>query len=154
MALILQDRRLATESSRKLGDLGEQLAAEHLVQNGYRLVLANFTVPIGRNTNQALVTGEIDLIAIDNDVLCFVEVKTRSSDEFTGPLSAVDLRKQRQITRTARVYRRIFDVWTVKYRYDVVTVVMKSDAEPHIELVKNFWTEARFRKKEWSGDIY
>lgn len=154
MALILQDRRLATESSRKLGDLGEQLAAEHLVETGYRLVLANFTVPIGRNNNQALVTGEIDLIAIDKDVLCFVEVKTRSSDEFTGPLSAVDLRKQRQITRTARVYRRIFDVWTVNYRYDVVTVVMKKDIEPQIELVKNFWTEARFRKKEWSGDIY
>lgn len=154
MALKVQDRRLRTESSRRLGELGEQLAAEHVVQNGYRLVLANFTVPIGRNTNQALVTGEIDLIAIDNDVLCFIEVKTRSSDEFTGPLSAVDLRKQRQITRTARVYRRIFDVWTVNYRYDVITVVMKDDIEPHIELVKNFWTESRFRKKEWSGDIY
>ncbi len=130
------------------------MAAEHLDQNGYRLVLANFKVPIGRNTNEAQVTGEIDLIALDGDTLCFIEVKTRTSDEFTGPLSAVDLRKQRQITRTARIYRRIFAIRDVKYRYDVVTIVIRRGRLPEIELVKGFWTEAKFRKRAWSGDIW
>jgi len=142
------------QSSRTLGDLGERLAAEHLEKHGYRLVVANFKVPIGRNTNDAQVTGEIDLIAFEGDTLCFIEVKTRTSDEFTGPLSAVDLRKQRQITRTARIYRRIFGIRDVKYRYDVVTIVIRRGRLPEIELVKGFWTEAKFRKRAWSGDIW
>ena len=154
MAFVEQNSRLEQQSSRTLGDLGERFAAEHLEKNAYRLVVANFKVPVGRNTNEALVTGEIDLIAFDGDTLCFIEVKTRTSDEFTGPLSAVDLRKQRQITRTARIYRRIFGIRDVKYRYDVVTIVIKRGRLPEIELVKGFWTEAKFRKRAWSGDIW
>jgi putative endonuclease len=153
MALLEQDSRLPLESTRTLGELGERLAAKHVVDSGYRLVLANFKVPIGRNTNQAQVTGEIDLIAFDGDTLCFIEVKTRSSDEFTGPLSAVDLRKQRQIIRAARVYRRIFRIRDIRHRYDVVTIVMGRET-PRVEIVKGFWSEAKFRKKAWSGDIW
>jgi putative endonuclease len=152
MALEEQDNRPAPESTRTLGEVGERLAAEHLAKNGYRLVMANFKVPIGRNTNEAQVTGEIDLIGFDGDELCFVEVKTRTTDEFAGPLSAVNLRKQRQIIRAARVYRRIFGIRDVKHRYDVVTIVMGQP--PTVELIKGFWNEAKFRKKAWSGDIW
>lgn len=148
-----QDNSLAPESSRALGDLGERIAAEHLVRSGYRLVLANFTVPIGRNTNNAQVTGEVDLIAFEGEILCFIEVKTRTSAEFASPISAVDLRKQRQIIRAARVYRRIFGVLNVPHRYDAVTVLMDGE-KPKIDLVKGFWNEAKFRKKSWSGDIW
>lgn len=148
-----QDNRLASENTRTLGLLGEQLAAEHLKRSGYRLVMANFKVPIGRNRNEAQITGEIDLIALDKDKLCFVEVKTRSSDEFTGPLSAVDLRKQRQIIRAARVYRRIFGIKDVPFRYDVATIIM-SQGGPVIELVKGFWSEAKFRKRKWQDDTW
>jgi len=154
MTSVDQDNRLDRQSSRTLGDLGERLAAEYLDQNGYRLVLANFKVPIGRNSNEAQITGEIDLIAFDGDTLCFIEVKTRSSDEFTGPLSAVDLRKQRQIIRTARVYKRVFAIRDAQCRYDVVTLVIRSGRPPEIELIKSFWTEAKFRKRNWSGDIW
>lgn len=153
MALVEQHNRLAWESSRTLGEMGEKLAADHLNKLGFRLVMANFKAPIGRNTNAAQVTGEIDLIAFDGSILCFIEVKTRSSDEFTGPLTAVDLRKQRQIIRAARVYRRIFGISEIKYRYDVVTIVMQPGSSPAIELIKGFWNEAKFRKKAWSGDI-
>src|SRR5688572_21702667 len=145
MAFVEQDNRLPLESTRTLGDLGERLAAEHLAKSGYRLVLANFKVPIGRNTNEAQVTGEIDLIAFDGDMLCFVEVKTRSSDEFAEPISAVNLRKQRQIIRAARVYRRVFGIRDIKHRYDVVTIVIGND-EPRVELVKGYWSESKFRK--------
>jgi len=137
-----------------LGALGESLAAEYLTSQGYRLVMANFKVPIGRNSNGAQVTGEIDLIAIDDETLCFVEVKTRRSDDFAPIITAVDRRKQRQITRTARVYRRVMHLDDMPFRFDVVTVLIPKNKEPDIELTRSFWTEAKFKKKSWSGDPY
>jgi len=93
------------------------------------------------------------LIALDEGVLCFIEVKTRSSDEFASPLAAVDLRKQRQIIRTAKVYRKNFRLNTIKIRYDVVSIVLVKNSHPKIELFKGFWTENKFRKKVWSEDF-
>jgi putative endonuclease len=136
-----------------VGQLGEQLAARFLERNGYRLVVSNFKTPIGRNSRGVSVTGEIDIIALDGDVLCFVEVKTRSSDEFASPLAAVDLRKQRQITRTARVYRKTFQITLMKVRYDVVSIVLNKTAKPKIEIYKAFWHEGKFRKKSWSENF-
>src|SRR6188472_1706768 len=98
-----------------LGDRGETLAADFLIQNGFRLVAANFKVPVGRNSKGVQVTGEIDIIALEGETLCFVEVKTRRSADFTPAITAVDVRKQRQITRTARIYRRIFGVLEMSY---------------------------------------
>ncbi|MFL6373779.1 MAG: YraN family protein [Pyrinomonadaceae bacterium] len=133
-----------------LGETGERLAAEHLLANGYRMVVTNFKVPIGRNSKGVAVTGEIDIIALDGASLCFVEVKTRRSDEFAAIESAVDLQKQRQITRTAKVYRRLFNVWDMPHRYDVVTVLMPRHEEPSVELLKDFWNESRFKKRTWN----
>ena len=140
--------------SRVLGEHGENLAADFLVKNGYALVAANFKAPIGRNLNDAQVTGEIDIIALDGDVLCFVEVKTRTSDDFAEPSTAVNLRKQRQITRTARVYRNIFRIKDIDYRFDVVSIVIAKIGPPKIELHKAFWNEGKFRKKVWSYEIF
>lgn len=141
-------------SSARVGQIGEDLAARFLIRRKMRLVCSNFKVPIGRNIRGAAVTGEIDLIALDEDCLCFVEVKTRSSDEFAAPLAAVDVRKQRQITRTARIYRKIFNLQNIKFRYDVVSIVLNDQDKPKIEHFKNFWTEAKFRKKSWSDEIW
>lgn len=144
----------------ELGRRGEKLAAILLESEGYRLVAANFTLPVGRNARGAIVNGEIDIIAYDGATLCFVEVKTRSSDEFAAPEANVDRRKQRQITRTARAYRKMFGLLECDYRYDVVSVVLpKDDGEekslsPKIELLKNFWTDEKFRKRRWSHDDF
>lgn len=137
----------------EVGAEGERLAADFLRRAGFRLVMANFKAPIGRNMRGVAVTGEIDLIALDGDTLCFVEVKTRSSDDFASPLTAIDNRKQRQITRTARVYRKIFNLAGMKFRYDAVSIVLNEKKAPKIELFKNFWTEEKFRKKFWSDDF-
>ena len=137
-----------------LGERGEQLAAEFLARSGFRLVCSNFKVPVGRNSKGVQVTGEIDIVALDGETLCFVEVKTRRSDEFTPLTSNVDLRKQRQIIRTAKVYRRIFNVYERPHRYDVLTVLMAKPAEPVIELFKNYWTESKFRKNRWEDEIW
>jgi putative endonuclease len=139
--------------TRRIGDAGEKLAAGYLIKNGYRLVMANFKIPIGRNSRGVSVTGEIDLIAIEDDVLCFVEVKTRSSDEFASPVAAVNLRKQRQITRTARMYRKTYRLEKIKFRYDVISIILKNGAKPQIEIFKNFWHESKFRKKTWLDDF-
>ena len=137
-----------------LGDLGESYAAAYLDQLGYRLVAANFTLPVGRNLRGAVINAEIDLIAYDGDTLCFVEVKTRSSDWFAPPEVNVDLRKRRQITRAARVYRQMLGIKNDPHRYDVVTVIIDDDSTPQIELLRNFWTDQSLRQRHWSMHFY
>lgn len=140
----------------ELGRRGEQLAAEHLRARGYRLVASNFKLGVGRNRRGAVVQAEIDLVAYDGPVVCFVEVKTRASDRFAAPEANVDLRKQRQVTRAARAYRRMLGLTGEPYRYDVVSVVLPppdadgSERAPRLELFRGFWTEDKFRKKRWS----
>ena len=123
----------------ELGKLGEAYAAAYLEQRGYRLVAANFTLPVGRNLRGAVVNNEIDLVAYDGETLCFIEVKTRASDWFAPPQVNVDLRKRRQVARAARAYRRMFDLENESYRYDVVTVVLPHNSPPQIELIKNYF---------------
>lgn len=148
-----QDNHLLAGQSSSLGRFGETAAARFLERRGCRLVLANFKAPVGRNRLGVSVTGEIDLIVLDGDVLCFTEVKTRTSAAFSAPVTAVNLRKQRQIIRTARVYRRIFGLDDIKYRYDVVSVVREKNRRPQIEHFRNFWTESKFRKKYRSDEF-
>src|SRR6476659_10918187 len=145
---ILNDSE-ARETLIEFGSRGEGLAADFLRSNGYRIVRANFKVPIGRNRQDAQVTGEIDIIALDGETLCFIEVKARRSEEFTPAITAIDVRKQRQITRTARIYRRIFHVMEISYRFDVVTVIIPPNAQPCIELTRSFWNESKFAKRVW-----
>jgi len=152
-SLDFKDKHSTVPDTRRVGEAGEKLASRFLIKNGYRLVVANFKVPIGRNSRGVSVSGEIDLIAIDEETLCFVEVKTRSSDEFAAPIAAVDLRKQRQITRTARVYRKTFRLDDIKFRYDVISIVLKKESKPKIEIFKGFWNESKFRKKFWTDEF-
>ena len=138
-----------------LGKRGEEWAVAYLERAGYRIVGANFVLPIGRNARDVLTTAEIDLIAYDGRVLCFVEVKTRASDWFAFPQANVDLRKQRQIARAARAYRRILDLMDAPYRYDVLSVILPTPDEddtpvPEMSLLKNFWSDSKFRKRRWS----
>jgi putative endonuclease len=142
-----------------LGQLGERYAAAHLERAGYRLVAANFKLPVGRNTRGAIVNAELDLVAYEGATLCFVEVKTRRSDRFAAPEANVDLRKQRQIARAARAYRRAFGLTGAPYRYDVVSVLLpdapdgQTTATPRVELLRAFWTDAKFRKRTWADSF-
>jgi putative endonuclease len=142
----------------ELGRRGEVLAAAYLQQLGYRLVASNFALPVGRNRLGVPINIEIDLIAYQGETLCFVEVKSRASDWFAPPQVNVDRRKQRQIARAARAYRRMFGVVGEPYRYDVVTVVFGDEADirlaPKIDLLRNYWTEDQLRKRTWSDRHY
>jgi putative endonuclease len=117
-----------TEDRDELGTAGEDLAARFLSSQGYKVIERNYSFK----------GGEIDLIAMDGDLLAFVEVKTRSTAEYGPPELAVDYRKQRQIQRAAE--RFIIDKRLRRpiIRYDVVTVVIQGpDGEPEVKLFKN-----------------
>lgn len=154
----LAPRRPAAAPHLDLGRRGERVAADYLRARGYELVASNFKLNVGRNRRGAVVQNEIDLVAYEGPLLCFVEVKTRRSDWFAAPEANVDLRKQRQVTRAARAYLRLLGLRNAPRRYDVVTVILPPpDAEgreqrPRVELLRNFWTEEKFRKRRWDGE--
>lgn len=149
---ILKNTHPDKSSTSGLGAEGERLAAEYLSRRGFNLVCRNFRVPVGRNRAGARVTGEIDIIATEGETLCFVEVKTRSGPSFGGPLSAVDIQKQRQIARVARIYRKLFGLEGVPCRYDAVGISILPGDRPSIEHRRAFWDESVFRKRRWAGE--
>lgn len=95
-----------------LGKFGERHAVKYLRKRGYVIVERNYRTPF----------GEIDIIAREGDVLAFVEVKTRSSRTFGLPQEAVDLRKRRQIIRTARAFLREQGEPSIFCRFDVLAL--------------------------------
>ncbi|HWQ34286.1 MAG TPA: YraN family protein [Blastocatellia bacterium] len=152
---------MTTRTSGELGAYGERLAADYLKRLGWRIVAMNYTAPLGRSLSGREVTGEIDLIAYDESdelpVLSFIEVKTRSGAEFALPQAAVDRRKQRQIVRAARVYRRVLQLDGEAYRYDVVSVLVSAQNEPEITLLKGYFSERIFARSSWwsrAGDRF
>lgn len=93
------------------GAWGEQRAAEYLCQRGYRVLCRNFRTPY----------GEIDLIVQKQQVLAFVEVKTRAGQTFGAPRLAVDARKQRKLAAAALLYlQQMPDCLAYTLRFDVV----------------------------------
>jgi len=144
-------------TTRELGLRGEELAVAYLAQLGFQIVAANFVVPVGRNRNDAIVNAEIDVVAYEGAVLCFVEVKTRTSAWFAPPTANVDLRKQRQITRAAHAYRRMFELTEAPYRFDVVSIVLPPEAEGsplQIELFRSFWATDKFRQPRHFPNVW
>src|SRR6266478_1868668 len=96
------------------GELGEQAARTHLRRLGLKLLVANF-----RSRR-----GEIDLVFRDEDCLVFVEVKTRSSEDWIRPAAAVNARKRRLLSQTALDYLRLIHNPPVKIRFDIVEVLL------------------------------
>ncbi|HEX4950593.1 MAG TPA: YraN family protein [Blastocatellia bacterium] len=140
-------------TSIELGAFGEAQALAYLQQQGYAIVATNYLAPLGRSRNGRQLTGEIDIVAYDAaGCLCFIEVKTRTNVQFAAPETAVDLRKQRQIIKTGRVYRRILQLFGEPYRYDVVTVVVDEQAV-EIGLLKNYFSEQRYAHSRWFRSV-
>ena len=128
----------------ELGAWGERMAQAYLKEEeGFQIVATNYRIPLGRGQKNQKVTGEIDIIAYDEETLVFVEVKTRTSAEFAAPERAVDLQKQRQIARTASRYRQLMKIAETPYRYDVVTVIPSPDGN-QITLFRAYFDERIF----------
>lgn len=109
-----------------LGDRGEQAAARYLRQHGYRILQRGYRNPF----------GEVDLIALFERRIIFIEVKTRSSDRTGQPGEAVDLRKQRKLTRLAMHWLRTHNRLEQAARFDVISIFWRDDG-PQIQHIPN-----------------
>ena len=117
-----------------LGQQGEELAVGFLKKNGYKILCRNFKTRL----------GEIDIVGLDQDTYCFIEVKTRNSLRFGLPQEAVSLFKQRQMAKAALLFLKGRGLLDAKARFDVVTVIC-SDKAPQLDLIKNaFELEATY----------
>jgi len=113
----------------RIGQQGEEDAYFHLRRLGYVVVARNFRSPRCR--------GEIDLIGWDEDVLCFIEVKTRTSRDVKPPEAAVDRHKRREIAEVAREYLRKLPP-SCQWRFDIVSVYYEQlTSRPQIEIFRN-----------------
>jgi putative endonuclease len=104
--------------SQRHGELGERTAKRHLRKLGMKFLVANFKSE----------RGEIDLVFRDGDCLVFVEVKTRSSEDWVRPASYVDARKRRLLSQTALDYLKLIKNPEVKIRFDIVEILLNDGA--------------------------
>lgn len=111
------------------GRRGEEAAYFHLRKLGYTIISRNFRSPRCR--------GEIDLIGWDKDILCFIEVKTRSTRDVKPGEAAVDQHKRREISIVVRDYLRRLPA-QCQWRFDVVSVYYGAKSRhPSIEVFRN-----------------
>jgi putative endonuclease len=109
------------------GLLGERAAKKHLKRQGLKFLTANFRTD----------RGEVDLVFRENDCLVFVEVKTRSSEEWVRPAAAVDKGRRRRLTRAALDYLRLLKNPQVKLRFDIVEVLLDDGAVREVRHLPN-----------------
>jgi putative endonuclease len=104
-----------------LGDRGENVAARYLRNEGFKIIIRNFRCEM----------GEIDIIAREGKTLVFVEVKTRAYDD-PQPEEQVNLFKQQQLTKAAKLYLSRYGQPQPPARFDVVAIVWPTNREPII----------------------
>lgn len=109
-----------------LGKIGEELAMAHLKRMKYKILERNYKCLL----------GEVDLVARDKNTLVFIEVKTRKTKDFGGPAAAVDLRKQRQLSKVALHYLAQKKLNNIPARFDVVAIELIGSA-PHVQIIRN-----------------
>jgi putative endonuclease len=109
------------------GNLGEAAAKKHLRQQGLKFLTANYRSP----------RGEVDLVFRDGDCLVFVEVKTRSREDWSRPAAAVDKEKRRLLSKTALDYLRLLKNPQIKFRFDIVEVLLQDGAVREIRHLPN-----------------
>ncbi len=115
------------------GELGELAAKKFLKQRGLKFLTANFRSG----------SGEVDLIFRDDDCLVFIEVKTRSSENWKRPAAVVDAKRRRRLSRAALDYLRALKNPQVKIRFDIVEVLLNDGAVREIRHLANAFEMSR-----------
>lgn len=115
-----------------IASFGESKACEYLRNNGYKIIERNFRKGY----------GEIDIIAIDpsassGQVLVFIEVKTRTSNQFGSPLEAITYWKLKSLVKTAQYYKMIHPKLPDSLRIDAVSVILFGNQTEKIDHIKN-----------------
>ncbi len=104
------------------GRYGENMAVKFLKENGYTILERNFRIA----------NGEIDVVAIKDKHLSFVEVKSRKNSEFGCPADAVTQKKQKKIINAAKAFLMHFDDYN-EISFDVCEVYLKEHRINYIE---------------------
>jgi putative endonuclease len=112
----------------RLGARGEKLARTFLRRAGYKVLYRNFRARHG---------GEVDIVCRDGDTLVFVEVKTRTREDFGRPVEAVNAAKRKLISRGALAWLQLLDNPDILVRFDVVEIVLADDGQPRFELIRD-----------------
>ena len=115
------------------GELGERAARTSLRRQGLKFLAANFRSE----------RGEIDLIFRDGDCLAFIEVKTRSSEEWVRPAAAVNAERRRRLSRAALDYLRLLKNPRVKIRFDIVEVLLAEGKVREVRHLPNTFAMAQ-----------
>jgi putative endonuclease len=115
-----------TQARLKTGRQGEDIAVEHLRKKGYMILERNFRCPF----------GEMDIVARQADVIAFVEVRSRRSAGFGGPVESVGLVKQKKLSRIALCYIQKHRLEGRKARFDVLGIRIHPDGHD-IEMVQD-----------------
>src|SRR3954468_10555916 len=115
------------------GILGEKAAKRHLRKAGLKFLVANYRSP----------RGEVDLVFRDGDCLVFVEVKTRSSEDWTRPSSAVDYDKKRLLSQAALDYLRLLKNPQIRFRFDIVEVLLSDGNVSEVRHLRNAFNLVR-----------
>lgn len=110
-----------------LGRHGERIAAQHLRKAGYRILYRNFRARKG---------GEVDIVCRHGNTLVFVEVKTRTREDYGRPIDAVDHKKRNLIRRGAMQWLKWMEDPEVPLRFDVVEIVVRN-GRPEVNIVQN-----------------
>jgi len=105
-----------------LGRKGEKLALKHLKKLGYRTITKNYRTTM----------GEIDLIMQEGESLVFVEVKTRQDESFARAEDAINYRKRKKLTATARHFIQSNELHQCPCRFDTIAVIIGDNAKPVI----------------------
>ncbi|NLX13137.1 MAG: YraN family protein [Phycisphaerales bacterium] len=106
-----------------LGRKGERLALRFLRRKGCKLVTRNYRCA----------GGELDLVLLDDEVVVFVEVKTRTGRTHADPEDAVNLPKRQRIIRAARYFLQQTDSFDRMFRFDIVAITREDDGELAVE---------------------
>jgi putative endonuclease len=115
------------------GELGERAAKKQLKRKGLKFLTANFRSK----------RGEIDLVFREKDCLVFIEVKTRSSEEWVRPAAAVDHDRRERLSRAALDYLRLLKNPHVKIRFDIVEVLLNEGKVHEVRHLPNTFELAR-----------
>lgn len=119
-------------NKKTIGTKGEQIAAQFLKERNYSILAMNFRYKR---------LGEIDIIARENNYICFIEVKTRSNLDYGFPRESVDFKKQENIKKLAHIYISKNSLYNENIRFDVVEVYIKKERDTiaieNINLIKN-----------------
>jgi putative endonuclease len=133
---LLPGRPAAYRGLRGVGQRWERLAEKRLESDGYRILARNFRAR----------SGEIDFVAEEGGVLCFIEVKGRRGVSRGTPAEAVTLEKQRRIFRAAEEYLRRRRIGARPCRFDVVAILETND-RTDVKLLRSAFVQPPLRRR-------